>query len=136
MIGVHVPIPDEMRRRYESYMASPNWRKRRQTALKLAGYRCQGCGVTSADERLEVHHLTYERFGHENDADLVVLCRDCHRKADKERAKQSRENGWQALWRKRLNGWATKVYGADWANCHDEDAVAEEFEQWLDRRNP
>lgn len=128
--------PAVLRRRYDEYMNSLAWQRRRKRALKLAGGCCQQCGATAADGRLEVHHLTYERFGHENDADLVVLCRDCHRKADKERAKQSRENGWQALWRKRLNGLATKVYGADWANCHDEDAVAEEFEQWLDRRNP
>lgn len=29
-------------------------------------------------QRLEVHHLTYERRGHELDSDLVALCWGCH----------------------------------------------------------
>lgn len=28
--------------------------------------------------RLEVHHLTYERIGHEHPDDLIVLCPACH----------------------------------------------------------
>jgi hypothetical protein len=26
----------------------------------------------------EVHHLTYDRLGHEDPADLIGLCRACH----------------------------------------------------------
>jgi hypothetical protein len=43
--------------------------------LRLAHYRCERCG---AKRTLEVHHRTYERLGRERDADLEVLCGDCH----------------------------------------------------------
>lgn len=60
---------------YRLYMASPEWYAIRKRKLQETGYRCQGC---SSNERLQVHHLTYERFGHERDTDLMVLCHICH----------------------------------------------------------
>jgi hypothetical protein len=60
---------------YKLYMASPEWRAKRKQKLQQVGYRCQGCG---SDERLQAHHLTYERFGHERLTDLQVLCHLCH----------------------------------------------------------
>ncbi len=39
---------------------------------------CQVCGGDATD----VHHLTYDRFGHEDMNDLVSLCRRCHEKAE------------------------------------------------------
>lgn len=60
---------------YSEYLKSAGWQTRRAAALKRAGHRCQVC---NGDKRLEVHHRTYERLGHERAADLVVLCRDCH----------------------------------------------------------
>lgn len=60
---------------YRLYMRSPEWAAKREEALRRAEYRCQGC---RSDERLEVHHLTYERFGHERPTDLQVLCHYCH----------------------------------------------------------
>lgn len=60
---------------YSEYLKTEWWRQRRLKALTWAEHRCQVC---NADNRLEVHHRTYERLGHERDADLVVLCRDCH----------------------------------------------------------
>ncbi len=60
---------------YSEYLKTTGWQTRREAALKRAGHRCQVC--KSAD-RLEVHHNTYERLGHERAADLVVLCRSCH----------------------------------------------------------
>lgn len=61
---------------YSEYLKGDHWQQRREQALKRAENHCQVCGAT---ERLEVHHNTYERLGHERDADLVVLCRTCHR---------------------------------------------------------
>jgi len=60
---------------YKTYLQSPQWRKRRNDALKAAAYTCQRCGARSG---LQVHHLTYENIGAELDADLEVLCRVCH----------------------------------------------------------
>ena len=39
-------------------------------------HACQVCGGRATD----VHHLTYDRFGHEDMGDLVSLCRRCHSK--------------------------------------------------------
>lgn len=61
--------------RYQRVMHSAGWRKRRQRALKRAGYRCEKCG---SRRRLEAHHLTYARLGRERAADLMVLCHTCH----------------------------------------------------------
>lgn len=61
---------------YRDYIKSDGWKVRRLRALALAENKCQVCGV---EARLDVHHNTYERLGHERDADLIVLCRDCHK---------------------------------------------------------
>ena len=61
---------------YIRYINSPQWKRRRLRALKLAGYRCQVC---HSPNNLEVHHSTYIRLGHEADSDLIVLCRGCHK---------------------------------------------------------
>lgn len=60
---------------YEDYLRSPWWLERRNRSLRLAEYRCQQC---NAKRDLQVHHLTYERLGFEEDSDLEVLCRGCH----------------------------------------------------------
>lgn len=60
---------------YSEYLKSEWWQQRRLKSLARAEHRCQVC---NAGSRLEVHHRTYERLGHERDADLVVLCRNCH----------------------------------------------------------
>jgi len=61
---------------YSEYIKSDAWKVRRLRALALAENRCQVCNSPNAPQ---VHHRTYERLGHERDADLIVLCRDCHR---------------------------------------------------------
>ena len=61
----------------KSYLKSRHWRKVRRKALAKARYRCTNCG---SRVNLTVHHLTYERIGHEKLSDLVCLCWDCHKK--------------------------------------------------------
>jgi hypothetical protein len=78
---------------YSEYLHSGAWRYRRDRAIWAAQRRCQNpdCkhGYVRAlydseiveleiPYRLDVHHLTYERLGHENPDDLIVLCSDCH----------------------------------------------------------
>jgi len=60
---------------YLEYIQSPKWKKKRLMALIHYGEKCDKCG---ANKRLDVHHLTYERFGKELLADLQILCRKCH----------------------------------------------------------
>lgn len=64
---------------YAAYLASHEWRERRNDALRRDGFRCQRC---SATRRLQVHHLTYVRVGHEDPDDLVTLCARCHKHVD------------------------------------------------------
>jgi uncharacterized protein YdaU (DUF1376 family) len=61
---------------YQQYLQSEWWLTRRQRSLELAGYACQKCGASNTE--LHVHHLTYLTIGHEEDADLQVLCAKCH----------------------------------------------------------
>jgi len=67
---------------YRDYLRTPWWRYIRQQALDVAGRRCEAvnengrrCGSW---DRLQVHHLTYERLGEERPEDLVVLCARHH----------------------------------------------------------
>lgn len=62
---------------YQEYLNSDHWKQIRLKALKRAGYKCQLC---ASNKELNVHHNTYKNKGHENLNDLVVLCRDCHKK--------------------------------------------------------
>lgn len=64
-----------MRVDYREYLKSPYWKAIRRRALIAAGHRCQICHKT---DKLEVHHVTYERLGHERPEDLLALCGRCH----------------------------------------------------------
>lgn len=68
--------------------------------------RYQQCDAFHPSENLQMHHLTYERLGHERDEDLVLLCKECHRAADRERERA------QPQFESRLRAWAMKTYGA------------------------
>lgn len=73
------PAPYANRKQWysEIYLQSEHWKNIRAGALERAKERCQLC---NKDERLQVHHRTYENLGHEQDCDLTVLCRACHAK--------------------------------------------------------
>ena len=62
---------------YSAYMNSPEWKKNRYPALVRDGFKCAMCGTA---KNLIVHHITYERLGHENMDDLITLCKGCHAK--------------------------------------------------------
>src|SRR5215831_15426488 len=60
---------------YQRYLRSEEWEAKRIIALRRAGDRCQDCGYKL---EVQVHHLTYDRLGHERPEDLMVLCQPCH----------------------------------------------------------
>jgi hypothetical protein len=60
---------------YQRYVKTDCWLLRREAYLKLHT-SCETCGQVT---RLQVHHLTYERFGHEADSDMIAVCLPCHR---------------------------------------------------------
>jgi len=61
---------------YNKYMQSKAWDKKRKLRLKYDDYTCQSC--SEKDKPLDVHHITYDRFGYERMSDLESLCRRCH----------------------------------------------------------
>jgi hypothetical protein len=67
---------------YTAYMQSDKWQHRKARLYAKRGRVCEMCGATWP---LEVHHKNYDRLGHELDEDLLIVCVDCHPKADAER---------------------------------------------------
>jgi len=66
---------------YVTYITSAAWRSNpaRQRELAAANFACRLCPNAAAiGARIEVHHRTYERLGHELDGDLIALCSECH----------------------------------------------------------
>lgn len=63
--------------RYETYLASPEWKKKRAEIKDFYGNKCYICGD---ENNLEVHHIDYKGLGHETEYDTVCLCHDCHMK--------------------------------------------------------
>ncbi len=60
---------------YWLYLQSEEWQIIRLKRLKKDNYTCQRCGCK---HELGVHHLTYERLGHEDIDDLLTICARCH----------------------------------------------------------
>lgn len=65
---------------YDEYIKSDEWRQKRPKILALKGNKCAICGNYYG---LDIHHLNYDSLGYEennNFADVIPLCRGCHRK--------------------------------------------------------
>jgi len=65
--------------KYQKFLQTLYWQDVKLKVLDRGNDTCQYCGATAS---LQVHHLTYEHHGNEMEYldDLVVLCRDCHKK--------------------------------------------------------
>lgn len=61
--------------RYQRYLQSAEWKIFRLSVIAKRGRYCQDCG-SSRD--VQLHHLTYERLGHERPEDVRLLCDTCH----------------------------------------------------------
>ena len=60
---------------YQRYLASREWAVLREKVRERSGNRCEHCFNASQQA---VHHLTYERLNHEDLADLLAVCNECH----------------------------------------------------------
>lgn len=63
---------------YKDYLRTRYWNTVRKNNISRAGGKCKDCG--RSDQVLQVHHLSYEYLGREDDRYLVVLCAGCHEK--------------------------------------------------------
>lgn len=69
-------------RQYNSYLQSPEWRRKRDLVLRRDNYTCQCCLSATATQ---VHHKSYEFVdlaGNEPAFDLVAVCTPCHEKIE------------------------------------------------------
>jgi hypothetical protein len=62
---------------YKQYLKSDKWKAIRNKILEKFNGTCVVC---DAQTQVDVHHKTYKNIGHENEDDLIVLCRTCHAK--------------------------------------------------------
>lgn len=119
---------------YRDYLKSDHWDAVKFRVFSARGWKCQDCG---SGKRLEVHHLSYSRIGHEADSDLQVLCFQCHKakhpgKAIKRSCRPYRKRRHKSLakllniWRKMLRA-QTLEYSQD--RQHKLDLVAWQIAQ-------
>lgn len=73
------------RQKYATYMASTEWRSRRDrwhadelNHTAAVEVLCRGCGRVWVLTRDDLHHVDYSRLGDEQHEDLWALCRSCH----------------------------------------------------------
>lgn len=111
---------------YKTHLNSPEWATTRSQKLEEADYECQRCGDSGVP--LEVHHLTYDRLGHEWLEDLLVVCHECHELEDEERAERTRDRQWSA----RVDGYARRRWGEDWGLSHEWYQAEDALMAWLD----
>lgn len=65
---------------YVENLRSPAWHEKRRKLIRSnPDAYCYCCGILhSPATPLDLHHLTYERLGHELPEDIVAVCRPCH----------------------------------------------------------
>ncbi len=61
---------------YYKYIKSERWKQKRKYLLEKVGNKCQLCGIKNVI--FNVHHNSYKNLGHEDETDIIVLCRKCH----------------------------------------------------------
>jgi len=76
---------------YRAYLKSKKWEQKRLQVFKHYGKRCYACLTYKGP--IQVHHLSYDKVGHEPITDLMPLCKDCH----KEVTRIYRSNGRRGL---------------------------------------
>jgi 5-methylcytosine-specific restriction endonuclease McrA len=68
---------------YTEYLKSPQWKRIAHRRMEIDGFKCVACeSLGTANNPLEVHHLSYRYLGNEESRiyeDLVTLCHVCHK---------------------------------------------------------
>ena len=65
--------------KYEKYLKSKRWARRRALVIERSGGYCEGCGEKIGTKG-EVHKKTKKQKGNEQINELKYLCKKCHRK--------------------------------------------------------
>ena len=73
--------------RYNDFLASKQWAETKRLAIgwypnsRSSRARRPVCEIPNCsrqDNKIDCHHLTYARAGHENEGDLIFVCSRCH----------------------------------------------------------
>lgn len=68
-------IPDK--ELWDRYIHSFWWAEKKRQLFAERGKKCERCAST---KHIQVHHTSYRRLGNEAPEDLIILCKDCHRR--------------------------------------------------------
>ncbi len=130
MITQNKPTDDEWRKKYQAHMKSSRWKNTRLALFKLRGKKCEACG--SNHPSLEVHHITYERLGHERLADLKIVCKACHEEEDRKREAAVRRKKEEARIDRVFATWFEKRTGRSAFYARPSDYG--DFASWLEMK--
>jgi hypothetical protein len=75
---------EDLKPDYSAYVRSPHWRQFRKSYFASNSAACWVC--TKTEDRLVLHHLTYNRIGEERFDDVLPMCARCHRLVHDKRA--------------------------------------------------
>ena len=79
---------------YKSYLKSDLWRDKKKNLVKT---EIKMCWVCHRKNNLNVHHLTYDRLGKEDNEDLIYLCSKHHRLLHYLKKRFTRKNDFEIL---------------------------------------
>ena len=77
----HLEFQRQGDRKYDQYLRSDAWAKKRESVLRRANGICEGCLEKRATQ---VHHLTYRHIYRELLFELVAVCDKCHERCHEE----------------------------------------------------
>lgn len=66
------------KKKYYSYLESKEWLAIRVELLYTRGCTCEKCKKDFEPQKLQIHHITYDRLFNELPSDLLVVCGKCH----------------------------------------------------------
>lgn len=73
-------------KKYQVYLESDHWKKKRKEAFDFYGRFCEKCGKLGT----QVHHKSYFNLWKESMEDLMIVCADCHEKIHKVKPKKKK----------------------------------------------
>lgn len=87
---------------YKNYLKTSHWKFKRIEIYRKYDRRCTKCGKAIQLRDANVHHLTYDRVGNEEDSDLTLLCIKCHKEVHGIKTKERKKKSWkERVWKKR-----------------------------------
>lgn len=86
------------------YFSCIHWQNIVRQRKNIDLHKCQVCGkMETKKNSLVIHHLTYERLGHEDIDDLITVCKQCHTAIHKEHQKEKKKKNLENVLEKMKN---------------------------------